>query len=305
MNSRKKIIVIGGPTASGKTSLSIQLAQALNCPILSADSRQFYKEMTIGTAKPTIEELSKAEHYFIGNKSIQEPFTVGDYEKEALALCTELFKKYDYLVLVGGSGLFIDALTIGLNEFPDIPESVKESIQDAYEQHGLEYLQVKLKKADPEYYDIVDLNNPVRLMRALTVTEYTGKTFSSFRNQQLPPRPFTSFYFALDWDREVLYNRINKRVDLMLNEGLLDEVKNLYPHKNLVAMQTVGYQEFFEAMDGKISQQEAIDLVKRNSRRYAKRQMTWLRRESKYHLLKTDSAQVIEDTAKEILKIIE
>ena len=145
MNSHKKIIVIGGATASGKTSLSIQLAQALNCPIVSADSRQFYKEMTIGTAKPTIEELSRAEHYFIGNKSIHESFTVGDYEKEALALCAELFKHNDYLILVGGSGLFIDALTIGLNEFPDIPESVKESIQDTYDQHGLKYLQENLK----------------------------------------------------------------------------------------------------------------------------------------------------------------
>ena len=304
MNSLKKIIVIGGPTASGKTSLSIQLAQKLNCPIVSADSRQFYKEMTIGTAKPTREELSKADHYFIGNKSIHEPFTVGDYEKEVLTLCNELFKNNDFLVLVGGSGLFIDALTIGLNEFPNIPESVRENLQNAYDQNGLEYLQEKLKKADPEYYNMVDLNNPVRLMRALSVTEHTGKTFSSFRNKQLPPRPFTSFYFALDWEREVLYNRINKRVDSMLKEGLLEEVKNLYPYKNLVAMQTVGYQEFFEAIDGRISQKEAIDLVKRNSRRYAKRQMTWLRRESKYHLLKTDTSQVIQNAVKEILKII-
>lgn len=304
MNSLKKIIVIGGPTASGKTSLSIQLAQKLNCPIVSADSRQFYKEMTIGTAKPTREELSKADHYFIGNKSIHEPFTVGDYEKEVLTLCNELFKNNDFLVLVGGSGLFIDALTIGLNEFPNIPESVRVNLQNAYDQNGLEYLQEKLKKADPEYYNMVDLNNPVRLMRALSVTEHTGKTFSSFRNKQLPPRPFTSFYFALDWEREVLYNRINKRVDSMLKEGLLEEVKNLYPYKNLVAMQTVGYQEFFEAIDGRISQKEAIDLVKRNSRRYAKRQMTWLRRESKYHLLKTDTSQVIQNAVKEILKII-
>ena len=298
------LISIVGPTGIGKTSLSVKLANHFNTEILSADSRQFYKEMTIGTAKPSQAELSQAEHYVIGNKSIQEEFTVGDYEKEALDLVNHLFKKHNTIILVGGSGLFIDALTVGLNEFPDIPESVKNTIQNIYESEGLEALQNKLKKEDPEYYEEVDLKNPVRLMRALTVTSHTGNTFSYYRKKKLPPRPFKSHYFALEWDREVLYNRINQRVDDMIRQGLKVEVRNLYPYKHLVAMQTVGYQELFEAMDNKITEAEAIELIKRNSRRYAKRQMTWLRRESKYKLLPTQGTQIIENASNEILKLI-
>ena len=304
MSLANKIIVIGGPTASGKTSLSIRLANELNCPILSADSRQFYKEMNIGTAKPNAKELAQADHYFIGTKSIHDAYTVGDYEKEALELCTELFKKHKTLILVGGSGLFIDALTVGLNKFPFVAEQVKLEVQELYETKGLNYIQEKLKKEDPEYYEIVDLQNPARIMRALTITKTTDKTFSYYRNQKLPIRSFQSNYFALDWDRPKLYNRINDRVDLMMTNGLYEEAEGLYANRKLAALQTVGYQELFKAMEQKISNEDAIELIKRNTRRYAKRQMTWLRRESKYTLLETNNDQTIEKAAQEILKYI-
>jgi len=304
MNPAKNIIVIGGPTASGKTSLSIRLAKELNCPILSADSRQFYSEMNIGTAKPNAKELAQADHYFIGTKSIHEAYTVGDYEKESLELCTELFKKHKTLILVGGSGLFIDALTVGLNKFPFVPEDVKLEVQELYEKNGLNYIQEKLKKEDPEYHAIVDLQNPARIMRALTITTSTDKTFSYYRNQELPIRSFQSKYFALDWERTSLYNRINDRVDQMMLNGLYEEAEGLYTNRKLAALQTVGYQELFKAMEQKISLEDAIELIKRNTRRYAKRQMTWLRRESKYILLQTNNDQTIEKAAHEILNYI-
>ena len=304
MNPAKNIIVIGGPTASGKTSLSIRLAKELNCPILSADSRQFYKEMNIGTAKPNAKELAQADHYFIGTKSIHEAYTVGDYEKESLELCTELFKKHKTLILVGGSGLFIDALTVGLNKFPFVPEDVKLEVQELYEKNGLNYIQEKLKKEDPEYYKIVDLQNPARIMRALTITKTTDKTFSYYRNKELPIRSFQSNYFALDWDRTKLYNRINERVDQMMTNGLYEEAEGLYANRKLAALQTVGYQELFKVMEQKISFEDAIELIKRNTRRYAKRQMTWLRRESKYTLLQTNKDQTLEHAVSEILKYI-
>ena len=287
MNIEKKLIVIGGPTASGKTSLSIKLAQYFDCPILSADSRQFYKEMTIGTAKPTKAELESAKHYFIDSLSINDKYTVGDYEKQALELSEELFKSHDILVLVGGSGLFIDALTEGLDEFPEIDKTVKEQLHNTYKEKGLSFLQDTLKTVDPHYYEEVDLNNPMRLLRALEVSLSVHKPFSSFRGKRKKSRPFKAFYFALNWDRTILYNRIDNRVDFMMERGQEAEAKQLYRYKENTALQTVGYKELFDYFEGKSTLVEAIELIKRNSRRYAKRQMTWIRRENKYNLLET------------------
>lgn len=303
MNS-KKLIVIGGPTASGKTTLSIELANYYNCPILSADSRQFYREMSIGTAKPTPAELEQVQHYFINSRSIHDDYSVGDYERDALALTMELFKTNDYLILVGGSGLFIDALTIGLNEFPPISEATKAYFKSIYQKEGLAKLQALLKEADSDYYELVDLENPVRILRALEVCKESGNTFTSFRSKALPPRPFESTYFALDWERSILYDRINRRVDQMIQLGLLEEAKSLYPHRALNALQTVGYKELFEYLDNKLTLDEAIELVKRNSRRYAKRQMTWFKRSSKYHWLDTHTNPYLESALNYIKKTV-
>ena len=304
MNS-KKLIVIGGPTASGKTTLSIELAQYFNCPILSADSRQFYREMSIGTAKPTPAELEQVQHYFINSRSIHDDYSVGDYEREALALTMELFKTHDYLILVGGSGLFIDALTIGLNEFPTISDATKAHFKSIYQKEGLAKLQALLKEVDPDYYELVDLENPVRILRALEVCKASGNTFSSFRSKTLPPRPFQCIPFALDWERSVLYDRINKRVDQMIQLGLLEEAKSLYPHRALNALQTVGYKELFEYMDNQLTLDEAIDLIKRNSRRYAKRQMTWFKRSNKYYWLDTQTKSYLASAIDFIKKTVQ
>lgn len=275
---RKYLIVVGGPTASGKTSVAIQLAQHYQTEILSCDSRQFYKEMSIGTAKPTPEELAQATHHFIDSLHITEKFTVGDYEKEALAVLEKIYQKKDIAIVTGGSGLFIRALCEGLDEFPDVPSSVRQDLEQVLQSKGISALQEELKIADPVYYQKVDIHNSVRLIRALSVCRVSGQPFSSFQNQVKPPRPFTPIYLLLDMDRKILYDRINRRVDLMLAAGLLAEAKQLYPQKHLNALQTVGYQELFEFFDGQLSETEAVELIKRNSRRYAKRQMTWFRK---------------------------
>lgn len=274
----KHLIVIAGPTASGKTSLGIRLAQKYDSAILSADSRQFYREMSIGTAKPTEEELAAAKHYFVDNLSIHDEYSVGDYEREAIDLLNDVFARKDVALIVGGSGLFIKAVLEGLDEFPDVPNEVKENLIVLEKEKGIEVLQNMLKEKDPAYFSEVDIHNPHRLIRALSVIEVSGKPFSSFRNQAPKERGFSPIIIQLEWEREELYDRINRRVDLMLEAGLLDEVASLLPLKHLNALQTVGYQEFFDYLDNKITKEEAIRLVKRNSRRYAKRQMTWLRK---------------------------
>lgn len=275
---QKFLIVIAGPTASGKTSLGIQLAQKYGTVILSADSRQFYKEMSIGTAKPNTEELAAAKHLFIDNLSIQEEYTVGQYEKDAIDILNELFKTKDVVLLVGGSGLFIKAVLEGLDQFPEVPQPTRNKWTKLYEDKGIEELQTLLEKQDPEYFKEVDIQNPHRLIRALSVVDVSGKPFSSFRNKSGKKRDFMPISIKLNWDREALYNRINLRVDQMMEQGLLEEAKTLFPLKDLNALQTVGYQEFFDFFEGKISKEEAIELLKRNTRRYAKRQMTWLRK---------------------------
>ncbi len=296
------LIVIGGPTASGKTGVAIQIAQHFDIPILSCDSRQLYKEITIGTAKPSIEELAAAPHYFINHKSIHDTYTTGDYEHEALELLQHIYQKKDAAILVGGTGLYIKAVCEGLDHFPTIPPSIRNTLEQELEENGINPLQEELKVADPIYFEQVDQHNPRRIIRALEVIRHTGKPFSFFRTQKKKERFFTPIYIKLEMDRTRLYERINQRVDLMLEMGLMKEIHDLYPHKQLNALQTVGYQEYFDFLDGKISFEEATELVKRNSRRYAKRQMTWLRRNE--HWLPYE-ASAIEDILTSIKKRIQ
>lgn len=275
----KFLIVIGGPTASGKTSLSIELAQHFNAPILSCDSRQFYREMNIGTAKPDATELSQANHHFIGHISIEQRYTVGDYEREALELLSEIYTVHDIAILVGGSGLYQKAVCEGLDEFPEVRPEIKKLVEKHYQEYGIEGLQSWLQKIDPQYFKEVDLANPHRLMRAISVSESSGQAFSSFRSHKKKTRNFFPIYLEPFWNRALLYDRINLRVDLMMEAGLLEEARQLFPKKTLKALQTVGYQELFEYFDQNSTLEEAIELIKRNSRRYAKRQLTWSRRD--------------------------
>jgi tRNA dimethylallyltransferase len=275
----KILLVVGGATASGKTGFAIQLARHFQTEILSADSRQFYREMTIGTAKPSPEELAQVPHHLVGHISIETPYSVGDFEEDALGLLDRLFLNHSIVVLCGGSGLFIKALCEGLDEFPEVPALIVQTLQKEYEQKGIEFLQQELLQSDPVYYQEVDLQNPRRLLRALSVSRASGKAFSSFRQQAPKNRTFQAVYLQMDWPREDLYRRINQRVDLMINNGLIEEARQLYPNRHLRALQTVGYQELFDHFSGLVSLEEAIELIKRNSRRYAKRQLTWFRRD--------------------------
>ena len=274
----KYLITIVGPTAIGKTSLSIDLAQAFNCDIISCDSRQFFKEMQIGTAVPSMEELAGAQHHFIQNKSILENYTVGDFEKEAVSKLDELFQTNDYVVMVGGSGLYVDAVLKGFDDFPEIDVSVREEVTSNYEKLGIEYLQTELEKRDPNYFEVVAKENPQRMMRALEVCIGSGKPYSSFLNLKKNTRNFTPILIGLEAERSVIYDRINQRVDIMINEGLLVEAKALLPHKDLNALQTVGYRELFSYFEGEISLEFAIEEIKKNTRRFAKRQLTWFKR---------------------------
>lgn len=274
----KYLITIVGPTAIGKTSLSITLAKHFKCDIISCDSRQFFKEMQIGTAVPTTEELASAQHHFIQNRSIFENYTVGDFEKEAIAKLDELFLNNDYAVMVGGSGLYVDAVLKGFDDFPEIQTSVRMEVTSNYEKSGIHYLQTELEKRDPSYFEVVAKENPQRMMRALEVCIGTGKPYSSFLNQKKNTRNFTPILIGLEAERKLIYDRINQRVDHMMQEGLLSEAKNLFPHKELNALQTVGYRELFLYFEGKISLEFAVEEIKKNTRRFAKRQLTWFKR---------------------------
>jgi len=275
----KQLLVLAGPTASGKTKTAIRWSQALgNAPIVNADSRQFYQEMSIGTAKPTPEEMAAAPHYLFDDRSIHTPFDVGDYEREALELLTELFEKHDQVILTGGSGLYIRALCEGLDEFPDVTEKAKQQVADIFEKEGLPGLQGVLAQLDPETYNKIDLQNPRRLVRALNVCYTEGHPYSSYLKKPKKERPFTPVYFCLEWDRAALYERINLRVDLMLKAGLEAEAKALYPHRELRSLQTVGYREFFTYFsEEEVTLAETVELIKQNTRRYAKRQLTWFK----------------------------
>jgi tRNA dimethylallyltransferase len=272
---KKNLIVIAGPTAVGKTALSIELAKFYKCPVISADSRQFYKEMSIGTAKPTKEEMQDVPHYFIDNISIHDTYNVGQFERESIDCIETLFKEHEQLILVGGSGLYINAILNGVDEFEEIPAHIREQLIKDFEEKGLIYLQEQLKQKDEVYYNQVDLNNPQRIMRALEVCIHNNKPYSSFRTKEKKQRSFKNINILINTDREALYNRINKRVDIMMQNGLLEEVKSLYPYKHLNALNTVGYKELFDFIDNKCILEEAVNLIKQNSRRYAKRQLTW------------------------------
>ncbi|MEO6633752.1 MAG: tRNA (adenosine(37)-N6)-dimethylallyltransferase MiaA [Mucilaginibacter sp.] len=283
MNQNKTLIVIAGPTAIGKTAIAIQLAQHLNTVIISADSRQFYREMSIGTAKPNPVELAAAQHYFVNSHSVTEPISVGDFETQGLELLDHLFKTLDTVILVGGSGLYIKAITEGFDNIPSADEGIREKLNKELEEKGISYLQEKLKTVDPDYYKEVDINNPQRVIRALEVFESTGQPFSFFRKAETNTRVFGSIKIALDMPREQLYDRINQRVDIMMQDGLLEEVKQLMPYHHLNALNTVGYSEIFDYLEGKVTLEKAIDQIKQNTRRFAKRQLTWFRKDKDFH----------------------
>lgn len=275
----KYLISIVGPTAIGKTSTSIALASHYNSEIISADSRQFFKEMKIGTAVPSEEELASVPHHFIQQRSVEEKYSVGDFERDATAKINELFLTHDILFLVGGSGLYINAINEGLDDFPDVPKEIRENLNQLHQNKGVEVLQKKLKELDPQYYLEVDLHNPHRLIRALEICLATEKTYSSYRNRKKTQRNFQSIKIGIEADRNVIYDRINQRVELMMEKGLLQEVKNLLPKKHLNALNTVGYKELFAYLENEISLEKAIDEIKKNTRRFAKRQLTWFRKD--------------------------
>ncbi len=291
----KILIVIAGPTASGKTAAAIEIARHYHTVVVSADSRQFYREMSIGTAKPGIGELSEAKHYFIDNLSITEKFTAGDYEKECLKLLNDLFQHHDKVVLVGGSGLFIKAVCEGFDEFPDAEPGIRESLIKALENEGLRHLQERLMSVDPVYHVQVDLNNSHRVIRALEVFESTGKPYSSFRKSALNARLFKTVKFGLNLTRESLYERINQRVDDMIKRGLIAEAQSLLPYRHLNALNTVGYTELFDYFDGKTDLETAIALIKQNTRRFAKRQLTWFNKDKEINWVKADGGGLIKD----------
>lgn len=274
----KLLITLIGPTAIGKTALAIRLARHFDTEIVSADSRQFFREMKIGTAAPTSEELKSVNHHFIGHKSIADEYSVGHFEEEAIPLINKLLKSKSTLILVGGSGLYIDAILFGLDKFPEADAKYRAELNTLLKEKGIEALQNLLQEKDPVYFEKVDRNNPHRLIRALEVCLSSGKPYSSFLNRKKPKRNFQHLIIGLETDRKKLYERINKRVDQMVSDGLEAEVKSLYPNKQLNALQTVGYQEFFNFFDGTITREQAIGLIKQNTRRFAKRQITWFKK---------------------------
>ena len=284
----KYLIVIGGPTAVGKTSTSIALAQHLDCDIISADSRQFYREMEIGTAKPSKEELSQATHHFIDSLSIHDEFSVGKFESETITLLDTLFKEKSHCILTGGSGLYLNAIVNGLDKFPDIAPSYRAELNEEFKKDGFSNLLKELSERDTEYFAKVDQQNPQRIIRALEIIRATGKPFSSFLRREPIQRPFKSILFKLEMEREILYERINTRVDIMLNQGLKEEAKSLFPLRHLNALRTVGYSEWFDFFESKIGEDKAIELIKRNSRRYAKRQITWFKNQGDYQAIAQD-----------------
>ena len=273
------LITIIGPTAIGKTALSIKIAKHFNTEIISSDSRQFFKEMYIGTAVPSDSELSEVKHHFIQNISIHTEYSVGQFERDAMELLQELFKKHRIVVMVGGSGLYVDAVLKGLDNFPDVNPEIRESLKKELDLFGISYLQDQLKKLDPITYEKIDLENHQRVIRALEICIGTGKPYSSFLTEATAKRNFTPIKIGLTADRQIIYDRINQRVDIMMEEGLLEEVKELVTYKKLNALQTVGYKELFLYLNNEMPLETAIEEIKKNTRRFAKRQLTWYRKD--------------------------
>ena len=295
----KTLIVITGPTGIGKTDLSIELAQMLDTFIISSDSRQIYKELKIGVARPSEEDLEKVRHFMIANKSVYDYFSAGKYELEVLDILKDIFKNKDTVLLVGGSGMYIDAVCKGIDALPDADPEIRKQLTEKYEKEGIESLRFDLKRLDPEQYKIIDLNNPKRLLRAVEVCIQTGKTYTSFLSKANKKRDFKILKIGLEREREELYNRINKRVDLMIEEGLLEEAKPFLKNRNLNSLNTVGYKELFPYFEGVYDLPEAVRLIKRNSRRYAKRQITWFNRDKDYVWFHPDEEQAIIKYIKE------
>ncbi len=279
MTSHKYLICVVGPTAIGKTAAAIALARHYHTEIISADSRQFYREMSIGTAKPTDDEQAQAVHHFVNSHSVNELFNVGDFEVQGLSKLEEIFGDHDMAIMAGGSGLYVNAITKGFDDLPKIDAAVREELNALFTQQGISALQQELSIADPEYYAQVDVNNPQRLIRALEVYRSTGKPFSSYRTGNSKPRPFKTIMIGLELPREHLYERVNHRVDLMMQAGLLEEVRSLLPDRHLNALNTVGYTELFDHLDGHTDLTTAVELIKQNTRRFAKRQLTWFKRD--------------------------
>jgi tRNA dimethylallyltransferase len=294
----KLLIAIVGPTAVGKTALAIRLAQHFKTEIISADARQVFREVNIGTAKPSKEELSAVPHHFINSHSIHDDFNAGAFAEQAEVLIDELFKNHDKIILCGGSGLYMKALLGGFDEMPEIPTTVRQSVIEDYEKSGLEWLQQSVLKCDPDYYEVADKKNPQRLMRALEVFRATGTPFSAFRNERKKELPYQVVQIGLNAERDELYSRIDKRMDMMIAAGLFEEAEKLYPHRNLNALQTVGYSEIFDFMEGKYDKKEAIRLLKRNSRRYAKRQLTWFMKDKEVRWFHPSEFEKIEQYIK-------
>ena len=293
MMTSKNLIYIAGPTGIGKTEISISLAKELNTEIISCDSRQFFKELKIGTSPPDDKQLEEVTHHFIYNKSIHDKYNVGMYEDDAIKKISELFTDKDYLILVGGSGLYADSIMYGIDKFPKVSEEVRNNLRNAYEEQGIEFLQIEIKKLDPEYYNKVDLNNHVRLLRALELMKSTGKSFSSMRSGKNKNRDFNTTIINLECSREHLYTRINNRVEEMLEKGLEDEVYNLRHFKDLNTMNTVGYKEFIDYFENKISYDVAVEKIKQNTRNYAKRQITWFKKYSNSQKINIETNQNI------------
>ena len=292
----KYLINVVGPTAIGKTALGIKLAQHFNTEIISADSRQFFKEMNIGTAVPSTEELAAAPHHFIQHISIEEEYSVGDFERDALKKTEELFKKHQILVLVGGSGLYSKSLTEGLDDFPEVAPYIRKELNRELKEQGLETLQKRLKKLDPVQFSKIDIQNPHRVIRALEICVGTGKPYSSFLNKKKRTRDFKVISIGLTAPRPEIYNRINTRVELMLKAGLIEEVKSLQQQKSLNALNTVGYKELFSYLEGTVSLDEAVEEIKKNTRRFAKRQLTWFKKDEKvtWFDFKTPAEEILE-----------
>jgi tRNA dimethylallyltransferase len=294
MGNKKTVIIIAGPTAVGKTTVAIAIAQKLKVEIISADSRQCYKELKIGVARPTEDELQKVRHHFIASHSIHEKITAAGFEDYALQKSKDIFNDHDHIVMVGGTGLYLKAFCEGMDEIPGVPELVHNEVISAYQQQGIGWLQEQVKQLDPSFYASGEIKNPQRLMRALEVFKATGQSIMHFRKGEKADRPFDVIKIGLELPKEQLHFQVNKRVDQMVEEGLAEEVRSLLPYQHLNALQTVGYRELFDHFNGMISMQDAISQVKQNTRHYAKRQMTWFRKDAEYHWLSPQAETVID-----------
>lgn len=299
MSDHNFLIVVAGPTAVGKTAFCVRLGQQLGCDVISADSRQFFKEMSVGTAKPTFIDLKGVPHHFLDFLSIEEEMSAGSFEMLALEKLEELFVRRNVAILTGGSGLYIKAVCEGMSDMPAPPPGIRDELMQTFEMEGLEKLLEELKEKDRDYYEKVDRSNHQRVVRALEMIRFTGEPFSSYRSGFKADRDFSMIKIGLEMDREMLYDRINRRVDQMLAAGLVEEVKSLYEKRYFNALQTVGYKEFFDFLEGKHDFEEAVRLVKRNTRRYAKRQMTWFKKDSGFHWFRPDQFEAVVEFLKE------